>query len=142
MKITCDVLEDELLRKLDDLVDIQKIERAVSRAALLVEAEAKKKAPRDNGDLARSITSKVETSGNEVTGTVFTPLFYAPYVEYGTGLFAEDGDGRKDVPWHYKDDKGDWHSTSGQKPQPFLRPALDENREQVLRIIMEGLIDD
>lgn len=142
MKITCDVLEDELLRKLDDLVDIQKIERAVSKAALLVEAEAKKKAPRDNGDLARSITSKVETSGNEVTGTVFTPLFYAPYVEYGTGLFAEDGDGRKDVPWHYKDDKGDWHSTSGQKPQPFLRPALDENREQVLRIIMEGLIDD
>ncbi len=142
MKITCDVLEDELLRKLDDLVDIQKIEKAVSRAALLVEAEAKKKAPRDNGDLARSITSKVETSGNEVTGTVFTPLFYAPYVEYGTGLFAEDGDGRKDVPWHYKDDKGDWHSTSGQKPQPFLRPALDENREQVLRIIMEGLIDD
>lgn len=142
MKITCDVLEDELLRKLDDLVDIQKIEKAVSKAALLVEAEAKKKAPRDNGDLARSITSKVETSGNEVTGTVFTPLFYAPYVEYGTGLFAEDGDGRKDVPWHYKDDKGDWHSTSGQKPQPFLRPALDENREQVLRIIMEGLIDD
>ena len=142
MKITCDVLEDELLRKLDDLVDIQKIERAVSKAALLVEAEAKKKAPRDNGDLARSITSKVETSGKEVTGTVFTPLFYAPYVEYGTGLFAEDGNGRKDVPWHYKDDKGEWHSTSGQHPQPFMRPALDENREQVLRIIMEGLIND
>lgn len=142
MKITCDVLEDELLRKLDDLVDIQKLERAVSKAALLVEAEAKKKAPRDTGDLARSIVSKVETSGKEVVGTVFTPLFYAPYVEYGTGLFAEDGNGRKDVPWHYQDDSGEWHSTSGQHPQPFMRPALDENREQVLRIIMEGLIND
>lgn len=142
MRIDCNVLEDSILRKLDDLVDVQKLERAVSKAALLVEAEAKKKAPRGNGDLARSIASKVETSGREVVGTVFTPLFYAPYVEYGTGLFAEDGNGRKDVPWHYKDDKGEWHSTSGQKPQPFMRPALDENREQVLRILMEGVIDD
>lgn len=143
MKINAEALgEEKILELLDDLVDIQKLERAVSKAALLVEAEAKKKAPRDNGTLASSITSKVETSGREVTGTVFTPLFYAPYVEYGTGLFAEDGDGRKDVPWHYQDDKGEWHSTSGQKPQPFLRPALDENREQVLRIIKEGLIND
>ena len=142
MKIECDILEEALLKKLDDLFDVQRLERAMSKAALLVEAEAKKKAPRDNGDLARSITSKVETSGGEVTGTVFTPLFYAPYVEYGTGLFAEDGNGRKDVPWHYKDDKGEWHSTSGQKPQPFMRPALDENREQVLRILLEGVIND
>ena len=143
MKITFDLIgEEKVFETLDNLVDVQKLERAVSKAALLVEAEAKKKAPRGNGDLARSIASKVETSGREVVGTVFTPLFYAPYVEYGTGLFAEDGNGRKDVPWHYKDDKGEWHSTSGQKPQPFMRPALDENREQVLRILMEGVIDD
>lgn len=143
MKITFDLIgEEKVFETLDNLVDVQNLERAMSKAALLVEAEAKKKAPRGNGDLARSIASKVETSGGEVVGTVFTPLFYAPYVEYGTGLFAEDGNGRKDVPWHYKDDKGEWHSTSGQKPQPFMRPALDENREQVLRILMEGVIDD
>lgn len=143
MKITFDAVgEEKLLQILDDMIDVRNLERAMAKATLLVEAEAKKKAPRDTGDLARSITSKVETSGGEVTGTVFTPLFYAPYVEYGTGLFAEDGNGRKDVPWNYQDDKGEWHSTSGQHPQPFMRPALDENREQVLRIIMEGLIDD
>lgn len=143
MKITFDLVgEEEIFETLDNLVDLQKLERAMARAALFVEGEAKKRAPRGTGELANSITSKVETSGGEVTGTVFTPLFYAPYVEYGTGLFAEDGNGRKDVPWHYQDDKGEWHSTSGQHPQPFMRPALDENREQVIRILKEGVIND
>lgn len=61
-------------------------------------------------------------------------------IEYGTGLFAEQG-GRTDTPWTYKDDKGEWHTTSGQAPQPFMRPALDENREQIIRIIKEGITE-
>lgn len=140
MKITYSGLDD-VIDLIDDLVDTQKLEKGMAKAVLLVEREAKMNAPRDNGDLARSITSKVESSGGEVEGTVFTPLFYAPYVEYGTGLFAEDGDGRKDVPWNYQDDEGNWHSTSGQKPQPFMRPALDENREQILLIIKGALTE-
>jgi HK97 gp10 family phage protein len=125
---------EEVLAGLDDLIDMQGIEKAIGKACALVEAEAKKKAPKDNGELRRSITSKVE----DTQGIVFTPLEYAPYVEYGTGLFAEEG-GRKDVPWVYQDDKGEWHSTRGQKPQPFMRPALDENREEIMRIIKEGI---
>lgn len=140
MKITYSGLDD-VIDLIDGLVDTQKLEKGMAKAVLLVEREAKMKAPRDNGDLARSITSKVESSGGEVEGTVFTPLFYAPYVEYGTGLFAEDGDGRKDVPWNYQDDEGNWHSTSGQKPQPFMRPALDENREQILLILKGALTE-
>lgn len=140
MKITYSGLDD-VIDLIDDLVDTQKLEKGMAKAVLLVEREAKMNAPRDNGDLARSITSKVETSGGEVEGTVFTPLHYAPYVEYGTGLFAEDGDGRKDVPWNYQDDEGNWHSTSGQKPQPFMRPALDENREQILLILKGALTE-
>ena len=140
MKITYNGLDD-VIDLIDGLVDNQKLEQAMAKAVLLVEREAKMKAPRGTGDLARSITSKVETSGGEVEGTVFTPLYYAPYVEYGTGLFAEDGNGRKDVPWHYQDDEGEWHSTSGQKPQPFMRPALDENREQILLILKGALTD-
>ena len=27
----------------------------------------------------------------------------------------------------YKDAKGEWHTTTGQKPQPFLEPALLDN---------------
>lgn len=59
-------------------------------------------------------------------------------MEYGTGLFAEKG-GRQDVPWHYQDEKGNWYSTFGNKPKPFMRPALDENRTEIIRVMKEGL---
>ena len=126
---------EEVLGALDDLADTSNLNAALGKACALVERSAKQKAPKDKGDLRRSITSKVE--GTE--GVVYTPLEYAPYVEYGTGLFAENG-GRQDVPWNYQDDEGNWHSTSGMKPQPYMRPALNENKEEILRIIKEGLI--
>ena len=132
---------DAILRRLDSLVDENKIEEAVGRACALVERSAKEKAPKDTGELRRSITSKIEKNEDGIQGIVFTPLEYAPYVEYGTGLFAEDG-GRADVPWNYQDDKGEWHSTSGQKPQPFMRPAINENREEIKRILKEGMSND
>lgn len=129
---------DEVMERLEGLADPAKYEAALGRACALVERSAKQNAPKDTGALARSIESKIDKDGEEMRGIVFTTLEYAPYVEYGTGLFAEDG-GRADVPWNYQDDEGNWHSTSGQKPQPFMRPALDENREQILRIFKEGL---
>lgn len=132
---------DEILERLDSLVDIENVKQAMGKACALVERSAKQKAPKDTGALRRSITSKVEQDGANVVGIVFTPLEYAPYVEYGTGLFAEEG-GRADVPWHYQDDRGEWHSSSGQKPQPYMRPALNENREQIKRILREAISND
>lgn len=128
---------NELSLKLEKMVDEAKINAAVARGCALVERSAKQRAPKDTGALRRSITSKVENG----VGIVFTPLEYAPYVEFGTGLFAEDG-GRRDVPWNYQDDEGNWHSTSGQHPQPFLRPALNENREKIIRLMKEILTND
>ena len=132
---------NEIFDSLDGLADLDKFEAALGRACALVEREAKQKAPKDTGALRRSIESKIEKTNDEIKGVVFTALEYAPYVEYGTGLFAESG-GRADVPWNYQSDDGEWHSTSGQHPQPFMRPALDENREQILRILKEGLMND
>ena len=129
---------DEVLDALNELEDVDAIKDALGTACALVERSAKEKAPKGTGELRRSITSKVEADEDGYKGVVYTPLFYAPYVEFGTGLFAEEG-GRSDVPWHYKDDKGEWHSTSGQHPQPFMRPALNENREQITRILKEAL---
>lgn len=126
---------EEFIDRLEELEDTTNVEAALGTACALVEAAAKQKAPKGTGELRRSITSKVEN----LEGVVYTPLEYAPYVEYGTGLFAENG-GRTDVPWCYQDDKGEWHSTSGMKPQPYMRPALDENREQILRLLKEGLL--
>ena len=125
---------DQVLARLDKISSPENIERALGQACALVERSAKQKAPKDNGELRRSISSKVEG----LQGIVFTPLEYAPYVEYGTGLFAEEG-GRMDVPWCYQDEEGEWHTTSGQKPQPYMRPALEENRNNIKAILMEEL---
>lgn len=139
MSVRFDGLED-VLNSIGNIADAPKMEAAMGRACAIVERSAKQNAPKGNGELRRSITSKVESDATEVKGVVYTTLEYAPYVEYGTGLFAEEG-GRQDVPWSYKDDEGNWHSTSGMKPQPYMRPALDENRERIKRIIEEGLHD-
>lgn len=128
---------DDVLNRIEKLGDTSNIEAALSQACALVERSAKQKAPKDTGELRRSITSKIEGT----QGIVYTPLEYAPYVEYGTGLFAEN-EGRKDVPWNYQDDKGNWHSTSGQKPQPFMRPALNENREKIVDLLGEAINND
>ena len=130
---------EAILDRLDSLSDPAALAAAMKKACLLVERSAKMKVPKGTtGELGRSITSEVETGINEVRGIVYTPLEYAPYIEFGTGLFAEAGDGRKDVPWCYKDDEGEWHSTSGQPPRPFLRPALNENREQIKRLLEDA----
>ena len=140
MSITFDGIE-EVLNSLDRFSNVDGMENALGKACAIVERSAKQKAPKGKGELRRSITSKVENSNDELQGVVYTPLEYAPYVEFGTGLFAEDG-GRQDVPWCYKDDEGNWHSTRGQKPQPFMRPALYENREAIIETLKGGLIYD
>lgn len=143
MSVKFDGLED-VVGAIDGLKDINKLKKAFGKACALVERSAKQKAEKGTGDLRKSITSRVEINGeDEIIGIVYTPLEYAPYVEYGTGLFAENGDGRQDVPWcYYDEESGEFIYTSGQHPKPFLRPALDENREEIKRIIAEGMSND
>lgn len=129
---------DRITDKLDNVASVQSVEGALMKCCALVERAAKQNAQkfRGTGELSRSISSKIE--GN--TGVVFTVLEYAPYVEYGTGLFAEGGNGRKDVPWCYYDEKTDeFVYTEGMHPQPFMRPALDENINKINRILKEGI---
>ena len=137
MSVNIEGLE-HLNKTLETLLSTENMTQAMGQACAAVEASAKKKAPKDSGALRRSIASKVEAEGGDIQGVVYTALDYAPYVEYGTGLFAESN-GRTDVPWVYQDDEGNWHSTKGQKPQPFLRPALNENRKMVVKILGGGI---
>ena len=141
MSVKIDGIE-EVLINLDKVIDEKQLRTAIGKACAIVERSAKQNAPKGSGELRRSITSKIEKEGNDIVGIVYTPLEYAPYVEFGTGLFAEEGNGRKDVPWHYKDDKGEWHTTSGMHPHPFMRPALNDNREQITKIVKEAILND
>lgn len=126
---------EKILNDLDKISRAEGIEQNIDKAAALVERDAKIKCPVLDGTLRQSITSKIEKSGTKIEGIVYSPLQYAPYVEFGTGLFAANGNGRTSVPWFYVDAKGQWHITSGQQPQPFLIPALNENRSKILETL-------
>lgn len=105
----------------------ERITQALTKAALVVEAAAKEKAPVDTGNLRGSITHDVEKN----IATIGTNVEYAPYVEKGTGVFAKGG--RANVPWSYEDASGKWHKTNGIKAQPFLEPALKNNTSKILK---------
>lgn len=134
MGVKFDILTDALRSKLNNMANYD-FSSGLTEACLLVENDAKRNAPVASGQLRASITHEV----SDTQGTVGTSLFYAPYVEYGTGLFSSQGNGRKDVPWYYKDAAGKWHSTCGRQPKPFLIPALDANKDNI-RSIFEKMI--
>lgn len=95
----------------------------VNKTALEVQNRAKKNAPVDDGDLRASIVIEPFMSGFSID--VGSRLFYAPYVEYGTGIHAEHPSipGRS-TPWVFKHPKtGDFVYTRGFMAQPFLLPA-------------------
>lgn len=105
---------------------------ALERVGSAAEGFAADLAPVDSGRLRNSITHKVDD--NSVT--VGSPLEYAAYVEFGTGKYASGG---RNTPWVYKDDKGNWHYTHGQRAQPFLKPALQNNIKTYQAIIKDEL---
>lgn len=126
----------ELVIKIDKLANGLDMGIPLQTACAVVEVSAKEKCPVDDGTLRGSIQSWVVGD----SGYVGTNVEYAPYVEFGTGVFAAKGDGRK-TPWSYCDDKGNWHTTIGQHPQPYLEPALRENEMQI-REIFEQYIQE
>ena len=111
----------------------QKISKRLDMAGQLVENEAKRNCPVDAGVLRGSITHV--TVGN--TCTIGTNVEYAGYVEKGTGIYAADGNGRKEVPWKYQTPNGKWHSTYGRKPKPYLQPAIDNNLDKIKQTLSE-----
>lgn len=90
--------------------------------------------PPVTGRLRSSITHIVRADDSAVD--VGSDVKYAKYVEFGTGKYASGG---RNTPWVYKDDKGNWHYTHGQRAQPFLKPALQNNIKTYQAIIKDEL---
>lgn len=74
---------EQIFEHIEEHIDVEKIKRAMGKACALVEASAKKNAPKDTGALRNSITSEVKVEDGEVVGIVYTPLEYAPYIMCG-----------------------------------------------------------
>lgn len=90
------------------------------------------------GNLRNSITHDTVADDHSITIAVGSAVEYAPYVELGTGVYAEDGKGRK-TPWMYQDHKGNWHRTSGMPPRPYLRPAVMDHIQEYKEILREEM---
>ena len=100
------------------------------KAGAIVVGDAQRFAPSGNAHLSGSIKAKVQLLNDRVI--VGTNVEYAPYVEYGTGIYAEGGKGRK-TPWSYKSEKYGWVTTKGMVKQSFLRRSLDWNRQNLVK---------
>jgi HK97 gp10 family phage protein len=120
----------------------------VAEAAALVEGEAKTLCPvGETGDLQRSIDTVITRGINAVTGSdaaLSTGLYtvsariephmpYAAYVEFGTGRRGGASEGAGAGPYMF-----DWE---GMVAQPYMRPALDGQRENVIAIVQAAVAD-
>lgn len=97
------------------------VQASVQASLTLIQTAAKGYCPVDTGALRESITTEVDASGSTVVGKVGPHMFYASFVEYGTGRRGDPA-----VPHNQ-----DW---PGMAPQPFMRPALDENKGTILDV--------
>ena len=108
---------------------------ALEAIGIVAESYAKMKTPVDTGRLRNSISHAV--SGDDVyIGTNVLP--YAPYVELGTGIYADEGKGRKS-PWVWIDKNGKPHKTKGMKPKHFLKKAVQDHQREYKAIIEKNL---
>ena len=140
--------------------------KAVGASCKMVQAEARLLCPVSSGELRRSIRTSVETSGDVVTGIVYTNKKYAPFVEFGTGPKGQenhagispavtpaytqspwwihesqvDAEAAARYHWFYIDtDEGRFYQCTGQPAQPFMYPALKNNEERATRNISNYL---
>ena len=87
----------------------------------------------DGGRLRNSMTHLVQ--GDSVY--IGTNVEYGVYVELGTGIYASDGNGRKD-PWVYFDEKtGKFRLTRGSKPHHMIRRAVTEHTDEYRGIVKQ-----
>nr|WP_309101679.1 HK97-gp10 family putative phage morphogenesis protein [Fredinandcohnia onubensis] len=101
----------------------REVKRIVAETAEIIVTNAKSLAPVDDGSLKDSIGVTYMRGG--LSALVTVGAHYGIYVEFGTGIYAVEGNGRKD-PWVYWSKKlKRFVYTRGMKAQPYFFPALD-----------------
>ena len=134
MGATIEISIDNTDKVLDEMKD--KIQIALEMCGLKAEGYAIQNITRqkavDTGNLRNSITHQVILNEHGGECQIGTPVEYAPYIEFGTGIHVQGG---RRTSWTYKDDKGNWHKTNGMKPRPYLKPAVADHIEEYRDII-------
>ena len=113
-----------------------------------------RKAPTDTEKLKPNIQVKDDSTDTEllVKAGIFaeSAINYAIYQEYGTGIYAENGQGRQ-TPWLWQVKSQKWADIfgievgqsvlwHGNQPHPFIRPAWDENKDKIEEKLRTALL--
>ena len=118
------------------------LQNAIGRALFAIGEEAETYAKETIKNSGRVDTGNLMNSINHQEGDDFvavgTSVKYAIWHEVGTGIYAEDGNGRKS-PWAFKDSKGEWHYTKGIKPLHFIQNSITEHTNRYKDLLRESL---
>lgn len=93
----------------------------------------------DTGQTKGSFTYVVDEAKG--VATIGSPLENAIWEEFGTGIQALNGDGRKTA-WKYQDAKGNWHTTTGKKGTRAFYKAFEKLKNPIKKLFeskMKGL---
>ncbi len=119
---------DETIEDIDKLTEL-----SLMAIGLLVKNAAVLLAPVNKyshgGTLRQSIN--YVTNHRERVVQIGSSSEYAEWVEYGTGIYNKFGRGRM-TPWVFFNElEGDFFRTVGQKPQPFMTPAFEDQIKDI-----------
>lgn len=103
---------------------------SVEQGAAAVLETAESIVPVDTGDLRESGHVELLKSGSQPSAAVVFDTEYAAYVEYGTGIRGASSPGAGEGPYS--------SSWPGMAAEPYLRPALDIERPNIVEIFREN----
>ncbi len=152
MKIRVDVSRQK--EDISNIADklLYDIHVALAGVAYAIENDAKRACPVDTGRLRASIASVPDGIGKWLVGT---NVEYAPYVELGTGIFGPRKTRVQKMPPPRILERWAWrkfrqgglgfaiamaiYKRGGNPPQPFLRPAFNAHKDDVVRAVRGAL---
>lgn len=118
--------EDNSAKVIDAMMD--GITSFLQEAGGELTAQVKRNTRVDSGQTKGSFDYVVDESEHKVT--VGSPLENAIWEEFGTGMYALKGNGRK-TPWRYKNRDGEWVTTKGKKPSRALQKAFNSRKKAI-----------
>lgn len=130
-------LQNKLSRLAGSVTTGNVVTEGLSEGAKMIQSTAKRLAPVDEGQLRNSIIVQVVDTG---VVDVAATAEHAIYNEYGTGKLGDPSvpHTTKDS-WVYKGSDGKFYTTHGMEPRPFMYPALQTHKDDVVRILKEHL---
>ena len=150
MIITINV--DDLIKDLDK--DLKKIEQGIEDGMELVASEIAQMQHDiiDNnvggdgsyvrtGLLKSGVTiMPLEWSPSGVSMTITNTTSYAIYNSYGTGIYAENGQGRQGG-WYYPVGDGTYRFTLGMPPKRFVQDSYEFYKDKAPSIIQQSIFN-